>query len=970
MNKKTPLLVVVLAMMLSACGGLSTITEDSKSSNQGSESTSINDSSSQGGESSTQSDESSSEEISSGNETSSDNSSAEDVSSESGQGEQSSEGGESSEIGETSESGESSSENSSSGEEDTKRFQIASEQWESMIYEGGLVSMTANFSVIKEVKDYQNQITTVRYEFDNAKVHYRYSDKYSENENYYEFTGETTNNYYYKDNYDAWVMGHGYTGISSYTKELGLLPLHFDDMMFISNGPYYYLEKYTDEFSNIYSKLRFFFSDGKLMKIYYESMGDKVTIGFMNYDTTTVTLPELGGGNHPTQDQLNDLVRNKEYLYSRASDYDSRYDTDKLNEFYTGNKFSFFSDDTFEVVYNRSINYQTGETSAQTIYLIGSFQVLEDANKTGKNYITCTINKIVYNGIAETTGLEGTSMRARITPADDTLTITEDDGDIYVYFAKTANTPTHVTYQDGPQYADWPSALVTRALTSKGFTDELPALTTPATRFDVELDGSDYDVRVAATVGARKTEEALASYETILERARFTFDDDNNIWKSPNKEYTVNFANSGDVFYIKVKAISQELPPEPVVWPGNTIKGYLGDYVIPDLSHPDATGYEVDKLEESVLVTYSFPVGTDLDVVLTYIKGLLTTAGYHTDMLPTIYTNGILQIFVSKNEGKVLVAFHIVEVEPAKWPTDQAEEYLGDNNLPDLTYEGVAEYQINGNKGYCCITYVFPDDSTVTPETVVAYLRGVLEGEGYIPKTTDDYNANVNDDWIIITSIEDGKATLEIMPRGNALWPEDEIVNIIGDSVYLPDLGVMGVTSYDVEKEGTDGVKITINTDAVTHGSDIIDSITELLLENGFKQDCVNEYDFRNLELYIYFMDCYADYTIMYIYTNDLPDEGYGLLFGDYTYAKATYFNEDNGFTQYKIDGYEFKKGQTFNCHDFGWGLDFETTLENASEYVEYDEENGCYVVKQDFKATVYIKLQQDNDHLYLDIWL
>ena len=109
-----------------------------------------------------------------------------------------------------------------------------------------------------------------------------------------------------------------------------------------------------------------------------------------------------------------------------------------------------------------------------------------------------------------------------------------------------------------------------------------------------------------------------------------------------------------------------------------------------------------------------------------------------------------------------------------------------------------------------------------------------------------------------------------------------------------------------------------------------------------------------------------------------LPNSGYGFKFSDNSYMAASYYNEENGFQQYRIGERSFNEGQVFQLYDFtysaGWVVDIDgwsfggssAKSTNWQEYIAIDYDAQTYTVLKDFKVSaIYIKLKQGQDQIY-----
>lgn len=108
-----------------------------------------------------------------------------------------------------------------------------------------------------------------------------------------------------------------------------------------------------------------------------------------------------------------------------------------------------------------------------------------------------------------------------------------------------------------------------------------------------------------------------------------------------------------------------------------------------------------------------------------------------------------------------------------------------------------------------------------------------------------------------------------------------------------------------------------------------------------------------------------------------MPKSGFGFYFTDSSYVAATLLEEKDaqGRTQYKITNYPFKTGDRFVLYDFqnkaGWTEDldpysFGGTHAASVYWQKYVEKTAStYVVKADFTADVYLKMQFEDNLIY-----
>lgn len=429
------------------------------------------------------------------------------------------------------------SEGGQGGQTTPDNSEVTAQVWANLITDGGLCTKDSNFTAIVSTSD--NEKGFAKYELDKAKVHYVYVDASGTNDQYYVYNDDgMTRTYYYQDNYGAWQMGSGYASIEDLNNSLGILPIPFDKVMFSPTAKAYTTAKWEDVYGIAYTNIMVKFEDGVLKQIHYtDSINIYHEINFSKYGTTSVTLPELGGGDYPTQAQLNDLVRNRVYIYDSALDNSQEYAyASKFNEFFNGNTISFFTDDSFELTYERVANFETGEIVNNKTTFIGTYQVKEDTDKKGYNSIQLSVNKLVVDGYLIQDNI-GETLSIRITPNENKVTIWEYDQDIVTYYHKSESlTPTHITYstEQPPVESKWPAAAIAEELAKLNLNVTLPA---PKTA-DEKISSVNY----AANNGALNiTVTFVDEISCVTEFVNYIGSDNTDFTIDYNKSDTENF---------------------------------------------------------------------------------------------------------------------------------------------------------------------------------------------------------------------------------------------------------------------------------------------------------------------------------------------------------------------------------------------------------------------------------------------
>ena len=204
------------------------------------------------------------------------------------------------------------------------------------------------------------------------------------------------------------------------------------------------------------------------------------------------------------------------------------------------------------------------------------------------------------------------------------------------------------------------------------------------------------------------------------------------------------------------------------------------------------------------------------------------------------------------------------------------------------------------------------------------------------------------------------------------------------DNYQIPSFEVEGATSYafnDTESSLT--ITFPAATDLDAKYEALVQTVAQLKIDEKSyhysKYHDVYVNPKQNLILDMYMISEVEILVDFDVYNNILTTQGYGIVYiidesGSYAFdAKiGTRVEDSNGYQQYKITNLQFKEGDQFFAYDFGEEKDFSVTIDSASmdshpeNYFEYDESEKVYVVKQDCTADVYVKLQWQNDCLYI----
>ena len=174
---------------------------------------------------------------------------------------------------------------------DDAKYKVNEAIWNEMIVNRGIISLASNFTMITNNADGQT-----KYEFDSGKVHYTFASSSFTTEMFYEFTSLTSGTFYYKNN-GQWASQVAPADMHlTFDDYIGVLPVPYSKVSFNSTSYYYGCNEWKDEQQDAYQNPRFFFEEGNLIKTTYKHWDVEYLYTFNEYGTTSVTLPEVSGG--------------------------------------------------------------------------------------------------------------------------------------------------------------------------------------------------------------------------------------------------------------------------------------------------------------------------------------------------------------------------------------------------------------------------------------------------------------------------------------------------------------------------------------------------------------------------------------------------------------------------------------------------------------------------------------------------
>ena len=190
---------------------------------------------------------------------------------------------------------------------------------------------------------------------------------------------------------------------------------------------------------------------------------------------------------------------------------------------------------------------------------------------------------------------------------------------------------------------------------------------------------------------------------------------------------------------------------------------------------------------------------------------------------------------------------------------------------------------------------------------------------------------------------------------------------LLGESYVAPDFNFDEVASFETVDHDY-YIDITLHyADEDTDFSDIDNQVEAAIKAAGYRDYGAS---FWNYAVSIVIADGGDGYITVEIGEYTVDYEGYGIAFYDYDFAEGEQVDTPAGYSaQYKLSEVEFSEGDKIVFINFDTMQELNGDIvENKGEYLQYDAENKCYIILQDFTADVYIKLRYGADSVWLGI--
>ena len=550
-------------------------------------------------------------------------------------------------------------------------------------------------------------------------------------------------------------------------------------------------------------------------------------------------------------------------------------------------------------------------------------------------------------------------------------------------------------------YATWPTSEMSPVIAAWGVKNDIIPAFDSASYVEWNNPESTKKINIVVMVGRGLEQLFIDTYKDALSKAGYRYDESRSGYVTTNGELLIKVGISQltTLPEINVEYIGPEAPVPAKDFKLVGLNG-VWDYDESDLVFVDATN--PDEVAQLWYVTQSkveFDVenGTEFKVTdgTTWLgmsdveemgAELFSEGSYgnikankkgHVTLYLKTYTDGRLGLAIRFEE-------EAPELSP--WPEEEINEFFGDafDSVPeikiaDASYEVEDKIELEDSKTMVIIVTV-ADAQNKRNAAIVELTRQF--GYVYDPDTMTCVTETEGLPIYSFEAIDDNsfKVSIIYVPAEEVpekTWANAQVAMLeyLGEEKELPNLELEGAVAYDVEDD--------VLTISFPEGTDPYESMLTLftrLQNNGYHYARYLD-AFVNIDKGLIITVTGSLGAIEVEYNSFVPEnEGYGIVayYEDpeegvvYVPAFAEFNKEENGVTEYLISGFEFRAGMRFYAYNFGDEQDFVLAIDSYSlaqqyaDYIEFDEEYGEYVIKQDFTADIYLKLQYGNDVIYL----
>lgn len=539
--------------------------------------------------------------------------------------------------------------------------------------------------------------------------------------------------------------------------------------------------------------------------------------------------------------------------------------------------------------------------------------------------------------------------------------------------------------QDQPALSPWPSDAINAQLEVWNVDDEIPALHDVSIT-DVTFVAINEKSFALTIVGGASL---LSSYNGSL-GASFTYNDEKQGYVSEN--LLIKTHADQDNLIVVVSLMEEEPELEP--WPEEALLEYFGEDTfasIPEIKI-DGASYHVEGHDEfgGIKVFYIIVTVDDAPTKMAAaIEELENQFSYAYD--------STVEGYVSTIENMPLYAFDAGDdqtfaIAIAFLPEAAAPAYKLVGSMIGWDYDdGILIQELEPEEGYL-VQYTMPyyevdagEEFKITDGTGDAGWYGyeILAENSYF-ETNANGNIVAKQDGVMVLMfniLNDGTKQIVITFTPSEVedhsWASAKAAMEaeLPEGKVMPNIEVDGALAYDFNGS----IDITFAED--TDMAEMVTAVSIKLEAAGYHYS-ERFMGFVNTSTDLCFSIEVND-NVLSVYCGENAyevDEGYGFIILTYDEAENRYYPDDYAIgevnpsneNEYMILEYDFVAGTYFLIYDFTNETRFVVSIDPASiggefaDYFEYSDSAKAYVVKQDFKGAIYIKLSYGSDQIYV----
>ena len=428
-------------------------------------------------------------------------------------------------------------------------------------------------------------------------------------------------------------------------------------------------------------------------------------------------------------------------------------------------------------------------------------------------------------------------------------------------------------------------------------------------------------------------------------------------------------------------------------WPTEQVETTLSDWSVDDEipALPQDEAISAINYAEINETSFSITVVGGASFINNY-KELLNESYTPDETNWYVPASNKIAIEVHADGQDLVITVKVKEEEPElkPWPEEDINDFFGDAfvfvpeiKIADASYEITNGEVVEDYK----ILYI-----TVTVENAsnaaTSAIRELSNQFGYY-YTENGYVTDNEGNWPIYAFDNIGENSfdveirqkLEEAPQNTWAATKAAVESELPEGSTVPNLEIDGATAY-IYNGGNGSIDITFS-----EGADLDSMLSAICvkLENADYHYSRRFMEFVNTGTYLMFgvsKDEENNAVCVYYGSYDYSDEGYGIGVLAYDEAENYYYLDDEciGYvnpsneSERVVEEYSFTEGTRFFIYDFTNETEFNVSVDPASiggnyaDYFENDAETKVFVVKQDFTGTIYIKLIQGNDQIYVGL--